>query len=116
MLEAIHPTLMDFRVTNSDTGQLTTLTARQDRLDLFMKALKEDATEPVPSWGPGVCGAAVVGINCIFAHIPQRFPMADILRVLGTYEGSYSADKIEAVLAKFGFNHSTLFSDGTEVE
>lgn len=123
--------IVDVRVLNSEINSYYSMPVRSDRLAAFLAALADDVAQPGyehlsdAELATGVSGSATLGMNTIFTHIPQRFPVIDILRYLRRsyyalfdtemYDTQISLRDVEAALARFAATVPTVYGDGSNV-
>jgi hypothetical protein len=106
-------------VLNRENGEIRNMPIRLDRMGDFLKALKNPPAGSAERWGEndnGVSATAVAGMSTIIAHIPQRFPVIDILRYFqDVMDGAVTLEQVENTFAHFSRTYPMLRGDGSEV-
>ncbi len=120
-------------VRRSDTGKAVPMHVRPDRLDAFVELtgrrsmigwLADRHTPMVvwpgqpkttTDWGEGITGAAAIGISTIFADVPSKFPVVDILRFLQFRGGmKTSLENTERLLEEMGRTYPCIDCEGND--
>jgi len=124
--------LTEVRVLNSENNTHYYMTVREDRLYQFYEFLRRAfplssdgviRSTPHSTVSPSdyfLPAPAVTGLSTIFAYIPQRFPIQDLITWLRQdagqkYELAIDMEAIEIALAGFGQTVPLLRGDGCEI-
>jgi hypothetical protein len=114
----------EVRVMNSEIHTHYYMYIRRDRLVGFYDFMLRNRKTVSFGLLPGYSAATVLGLSAIFAHIPSKFPITDIIHWLRdeqkNYLGSYpnptlTAEEICTALAEYSRVMSQLRCDGSEI-
>ena len=116
---------VEFRIVNSENNTYYYFTLRKDRLSAFFQFIVANRASGMPqNIMPGISGAAMYGLDCIFyGPKPAKFPARDILdflrnqqlEVLGEYPNpTITSQEIEDGLGRWAATVTQLLADGSE--
>ena len=122
-------TLAEVRVLVTAANVYQCMPVRDDLLREFYASILADRKIGLPDreWGwTGINALAILGLSCIFPHIPIKFYLPDMLQFLQDEQvvydvcGSFPSPpitvaEIEQALIRFAQTHNTLRWDGTEL-
>jgi hypothetical protein len=72
----------EVQILNSEINTRYYMHVRRDRLAAFSAFVVSDRRTAAMAAMPGLSGAAIAGLDAIFAHRPKKFPVQDILNWL----------------------------------
>ena len=110
--------IIEIRVLHSDLNTYYKMTARIDRLAAFTaSALSTPPNPERDDWAMGIAGGAVVGLNALITHIPNKFPMLDLLKFLREWTESESMTlaQVEYHLGLIGQRYPGIDGEGNDV-
>jgi len=110
--------LIDVKVKHTGLNTNYQMTIRSERMDAFETFIKYRHCLPYQeSWGgeEWVSGGAVIGLNAIFTHIPNKFPLQDLIRWVAKQVEVEDLSSVDSALVIFGQRYPGITGSGEDV-
>ena len=111
--------LIEVKVKHTGLNTDYRLTIRSDRMDAFEEFIRNRRCLPYQeSWGgeEGVSGGAVIGLNAIFTHIPNKFPVQDLIRWVAKQVEFEDLSLVDSSLVIFGQKYPGITGTGEDIQ